>query len=178
VIESKESAPRNQRNFATVWAELEYLCGKIHHWLYERHEKSSAGRFRNRLNRVLTRLPQNDLAILREEGWSLLHELQNEIALAIQHRKREIQLLERLHESVRHSIDAGEYDATMGASIIAKWDSTALKKRRTILDALTRREGRPGQTSNSKLRRNGIAATGRRKSHSPKDRSIGRKRPA
>ncbi|HUY36969.1 MAG TPA: hypothetical protein VMV69_29895 [Pirellulales bacterium] len=88
------------------------------------------------MKRVLEELPQNDAAIVREEGLALLHELNNDIARALRHRAREIQLTERLHDSVRESRQAGEYDERMGASILAGRDAKVLRQRRAILKAL------------------------------------------
>jgi hypothetical protein len=82
---------------------------------------------------MLKRLPANELAILREEAMALLHELQGQRTEAIEHRQREIQLTERLHKSVLRSVQAGDYDERMAASILAAHDDAALKERRTIL---------------------------------------------
>ncbi len=171
------SKPRKtQKKFATVWSELEYLCGKIHHWLYERCDKSSAKRFQSRLSEVLTKLPENDLAILREEGLALLHELKSEIAQAIRHRKKEIRLIERLHDSVKKSVDSREYDAEMGASILANRDATILQKRRDILTALKADEAL--KKSNPKPSRKTHASVARHSSSLPKGRPSRQKRPA
>ena len=137
---------------------------------------SPARRFQSRLHAVLNALPENRLAILREEGWALLHELEGELAAAIEHRKKEIRLIERLHESVKLSIDGGKYDAAVGDSILEKWDAGALKERRDILKALLLKNGRRG--AGTKVRRNGIDDAARSRSHSSKHRAAGRKRPA
>src|SRR5947207_4721399 len=89
--------PITQRHFANSWSELHYLCGKIRYWLYGRGQRGKAERYLNRLERVLRRVPENDSAILRQEGLALLYELKGRLGEAIAHRKREIQLMERLH---------------------------------------------------------------------------------
>jgi hypothetical protein len=166
------------RRFQTIWGELEYLCEKVHRGLYEKRDASTARRMQGRLSRVLNLLPENGIAILREEGWALFHELQEDFAVAIQHRKREIRLIERLHESVKHSIESGEYDAKMGDSILEKWDVAALQKRREILDFLSDVRRRPAGTSKPRVRRTGMTDSGQSGLHSSKDRTMGRKRPA
>jgi hypothetical protein len=88
------------------------------------------------LERILHQLPDNDLAILRQEGLALLHELKGQRRGAIEHRQREIQLTERLRKSVLKSVQAGDYDERMGASILATRDGAALEERRAILRAL------------------------------------------
>ncbi|MGH7140186.1 MAG: hypothetical protein ACREHD_30985, partial [Pirellulales bacterium] len=99
----------------------------------------AARRYRRRLEKSIGELPDNDLAILREEAMALLHELADEIPQAIQHREREIELIERLHKSVRESIEAGQYDDCMGSSIVAGWDMPILDERRKILCGLRAR---------------------------------------
>src|SRR5262249_50107263 len=101
------------KRFGTIWGELAYVCKRIHHRWYVKNDKASAKRYLSWLERVLKGLPENDLAILREEGLAWLHQLRGELGLAIDHRQREIQLVERLHSSVRQSVSAGVYDENM-----------------------------------------------------------------
>jgi hypothetical protein len=108
--------------------------------LYERDDLTSARKYQNQLKYVLDNLPKNSLAILRAEGLALLHELRGETSIAIKHRKREIKLMERLHASVQKSIQAGDYDAAMGASILWHWNHAALKARQGILRDLQEQE--------------------------------------
>ena len=89
--------PRTQRKFRTIWGELEYLCKKIHHWLYVKNDRFSARRFLHRLERLLEKLPKNDLALLQAEGLALVNTLQGDKNKAIKYRKREIELMEDLH---------------------------------------------------------------------------------
>jgi hypothetical protein len=89
--------PPTQRRFATIWGELSYLCRKVHYWLYARKQRARAEHYLARLEGVLRDLPENDLAIIREEGLALACELKGELDDAITHREREIQLIHRLH---------------------------------------------------------------------------------
>jgi hypothetical protein len=130
---ANQQPPKTQRRFGTIWGELEYVCKRIHYWLYRRKSPSSARRCLSRLERILNQLPDNDLAILREEGLALLHELKGQRRGAIEHRQREIQLTERLRKSVQKSVHAGDYDERMGESILANRDGAALEERRAIL---------------------------------------------
>jgi hypothetical protein len=124
--------PKTQRSFANGWAELDYICNKASYWLYARSQKAKAVRYSRRLEKVLGKLPENDLAILREEGLALLHELQGNIGEAIVHRKREIQLMNRLH---REALSV-KYSANTKAYMLQDRDDSALNRRRAILEEL------------------------------------------
>lgn len=140
MIRSKCESPRNSAACSRIWGDLEAVCRTIHVSLYKKHNKTLVKRHQPQLEQILARLPKNGLAILREEGAALLHELKNEHASAIEHRKREIRLIERLQESVRKSIAAGDYDRQMGGSILEGRDSDALDARRAILRSLEERK--------------------------------------
>src|SRR6266478_3262038 len=98
MILKKSKPPATQRRFASPWAELDYLCKKIHYWLYSRNNRVRAARYEVRLEQVLNDVPKNDVAIIRHEGLALLHELRDELSKAILFRTREIELIERLHQ--------------------------------------------------------------------------------
>jgi hypothetical protein len=140
----------HQKSLGNVWGKLDYVCKKIHYLLYEKNDKTSAKHFQSRLQGILDTLPKGDLAILRAEGLALLHELKGEKSTAIQCRKTELKLIERLHDSVHKSVDAGDYDAKMGASILRNWDAAELKVRQAILKALEEEEA---QKHNGAVRR-------------------------
>jgi len=72
--QEKNSPPATRRSFATIWGELDYLCKKIHFWLYTRKQTRNAARYLNRLERVLREVPENDIAIVRQEGLALLYQ--------------------------------------------------------------------------------------------------------
>lgn len=124
--------PTTQRRFASAWSELDYLCKKIHYWLYTRKQRQRAERYVRRLERVLGELPENDLAIVRAEGWALLCELRGETTDAIAHREREIQLTERLH---REAAVPG-VAATTRKFMLRGRDRGTLSERRAILRRL------------------------------------------
>jgi hypothetical protein len=124
--------PGNQRTFANSWSELDYLCKKVSFWLHTRPQKTKAEHYTDRLQRVLRALPNNDMAIVREEGLALLFELQGEIGKAIAHRKREIELMERLQadaQSPRSAVNTKTF-------MLRSRESTDLQKRRAILETL------------------------------------------
>jgi hypothetical protein len=81
------------------------------------------------------------MALVREEGLAWFHQLRNEVELAIPHRKQEIQLIERFHESVRQSVSDGGYDENMAKSILRGRDLACLQERRAILKTLVEEEG-------------------------------------
>jgi hypothetical protein len=124
--------PATQRRFGNTWGELAYLCRKIRYWLYTRKDRTRATYYRERLERVLHDLPENDLAIVRAEGHALLCELKGELGAAIAHREREIRLTEKLH---REAHAPGYADGTR-AYMLQDRDETALQERRAIVEAL------------------------------------------
>jgi hypothetical protein len=130
--------PVTRRTFASIWGELDYLCKKLSYWLYTRDQKSRAERYLNRLKRVLRDLPENDHAIIREEGLSLLHELKGELGGAITHREREIQLMERLHREAH----LPRYKDSTRAYMLRDRDKSVLQQRRKILEALEKERAR------------------------------------
>jgi hypothetical protein len=136
MMNGEHKPPRVRKKFGTIWGELDYLCKRIHYWWYTRRGKASAKRYLSRLERVLNELPENDLAIVREEGLAWLHQLKGENSLAIPHRQREIELMELAHEDVRQSVKAGRYDESMATSILAGRDAACLEERRAMLEAL------------------------------------------
>ena len=124
--------PVNQRRFAGIWAELDYLCKKISFWLYTKRRRSRAEHYLDRLNVILEKLPDNDVAILRWEAHALSCELRHEYGEASKHRKREIQLIERLHrEAQRPGIDARTKNYMLQGR-----DRVALEQRRSHLQEL------------------------------------------
>src|SRR5437763_1683269 len=101
MLMKKSRPPSTQRSFGNEWAELDYLCRKVRFWLYQRKDRTRALYYRDRLLGVLDKLPANEMAIIREEGFALAHELDGKIEEAIEHRSREIALMERLHRETQ-----------------------------------------------------------------------------
>ena len=132
MIVKKNKPPITQRSFANVWGELDYLCKKIRHWLYARKQKAKAKRYVDRLEQVLSDLPGNDMAIIREEGLALLCELEGKVDEAIAHRKREVQLMERLHKVAR----SPSYAESTRTYMLRNRDTAALNERQAILESL------------------------------------------
>jgi hypothetical protein len=109
----------------------------------------------------MKQLPENDLAIIRQEGAALLSELKNDYDSAIQYRKKEIELTERAQKSVQESVDRGDYDARTAAWILQDRDSKALEERRAILRALEQQmDHRPNRNGLNKFGRRAINARG------------------
>src|ERR1700683_5140139 len=132
MIQTKRKPPSTRRTFVNSWGELEYLCKKVAFWLYVRKQPAAANRFLNRLEHVLRQVPNRDMAIVRHEGLALLHELNGEIGDAIAHRKKEITLMQRLHNeaySPNCSAETRDY-------MLRDRDEVALQERQDILDRL------------------------------------------
>jgi hypothetical protein len=148
MIRKKSIPPLTRRSFASIWDELDYLCKKIHYWLYTRKEKGRAERYLERLERALHDLPENDIAILRQEGLALLCQLKGRIGESISYRGREIELMEGLH---REAQSPGYAESTR-AYMLRDRDTAELQERRAILAALLAESSR--QTG-SAIRRSG-----------------------
>jgi hypothetical protein len=132
MLTEETGRPRTQRHFANDWEELAYLCRKIRYWLYKERRRDKAQRFLVRLEQVLRRLPKNGIAIVQEEGWALLHELKGQIRKAIPHRRREIDLMRRLHKEARSAKYA---DGTV-AYMLQERNTSDLEERQAILETL------------------------------------------
>jgi len=130
--DKKVEPPMTQRKFASPWGELNYLCMKIRYWLYTRKQKPGAERYLQRLERVLGDVPENDLAIIREEGFALLCELQGSIDKAIAHLKREVELMKRLHREAQ----SPQYDVSTRAYMLRDRDVADLQERWAIIELL------------------------------------------
>ena len=141
MIQKRTKPPTTRRSFVNPWGQLDYLCKKIHYWLYIRDQKLRAARYAERLERILCDLPKNDIAIIREEGLALLCELRGKIREAVAHRRREIRLTERLHEEAQ----SPKYTASTRAYMLRGRDSTALAERRAILEELEKRAARQSE---------------------------------
>lgn len=129
----KEHAPpRTRRTFTNGWDELDYLCKKIRYWLYLEKRSDKARRYLDRLERILKALPKNRAAILREEGLGLLYELRGEASKAIKHRRREIELMQQLHEHAR----SARYSDSTAAYMLRGRGKSDLEDRQAILKAL------------------------------------------
>ncbi len=139
MLQKKTMAPTTRRRFASGWNELDYLCNKMSYWLYTRKQKSGAERYLKRLELVLRALPENNVAIIRAEALSLQNELKGNIDGAIAYRKREIELIEKLHQDAH----ASKYSDKTRAYMIQGRDVSDLEKRREILDSLQKAKALP-----------------------------------
>jgi hypothetical protein len=144
MIRKNPKPPTTQRSFANHWGELDYVCKKINYWLHIQANRARAEHYLGRLERILHRLPENEMAIIREEGWALACELQGKIGDAIVHRRREIQLMERLHKEAR----SPKYAETTIAYMLRDRDTIVLQHRRAILESL--KKTKSAQTGNGR----------------------------
>jgi hypothetical protein len=133
----KHDKPSERRiRIANIWAELERVCERIHYCWYTKGDRTLARRYLGRLDRILKKLPDNDMAIIREEGAAWSHQLKGENVAAIRHRQREIRLIEMLHEDVRRNAEAGKYDQDTIAYALQRRDLKHLDERRAMLNVL------------------------------------------
>jgi hypothetical protein len=126
---------RSRKKFGPIWGELDYLCRQVHHRMFVRRDKEFALSLLGRLERILSELPEGDLAIMRQEGLALYHHLKGEVSLAIEHRKREIELAELLQKDVRESVSNGRYRPGTAANVLGRWTADGVAERRMILES-------------------------------------------
>ncbi len=126
-----ESNQRQER--LPPWAKLAALCRRIHQKLYVKRDLASALHEVDLLDRLLDDIPHDDNeAVAKQEAMALSCELRNDIPGAIKHRKREIELIEKLHEDVHiHDYDERTRDWTLQHR-----DLNVLRERRALLKLL------------------------------------------
>jgi len=115
-----------------VWRKLADVCEVLRQLMYEDRDLAKAKMQLPKLEALLEQLPDNDVAIIRAEGFALLHELKDEPEQAIEYRRREIELMEVLHQSVR---DNNQDDKTK-RWILNGRDTNDLELRKAIILAL------------------------------------------
>lgn len=93
----KTKTARTRRKFYHEWDEIDYLYMKILDWFYGKGNRRKTLPFCDRLQALLEKTPGAHEAIFGEECWSLVCEVQGDLAGAIAHREREIELIKRLH---------------------------------------------------------------------------------
>ncbi len=113
---NRENKPTvNGLGRAAEWDLLAHLCKRIHYWFYVRKDATTARRYLGRQSRVLKKLPESELAIIRQEALAWYHQLRGESSYAIKQRKREIRLIEFLHDDVQRNLANGRYDEKTAA---------------------------------------------------------------
>jgi len=104
----KTKAPPVRRQFANAWDEINYLRDKVLFWLYQREKPEKALPFAKRLQQLLGRADAKQEAILGQECRSLAFETVGNLAKAIEHRQKEIDLIRRLQE-ISHGTPSEHY---------------------------------------------------------------------
>jgi hypothetical protein len=99
----KTEPPPQRRKFAGARDEMDYLYHKLLYWLYERQDRARARAFGERLARLLSQVSPAHDAIFPEECRSLICEAREDLRGAISHRATEIRLINRLHDTARHT---------------------------------------------------------------------------
>jgi hypothetical protein len=93
----KTKPPLDRHEFANEWDEIGYLYDKLLYWLYQRADAGKARPYAERLERLLAKADPDHDAIFGEECWSLVNEATGNLRKAIQHRKKAISLIRKLH---------------------------------------------------------------------------------
>jgi hypothetical protein len=93
----KVKPPPHRRKFANEWDEIRYLYDKLLYWLYQRGDRGRARPYAERLECLLRKADPDHNSILGEECWSLVYETKCDLPKAIEHRNKEIDLIQRMH---------------------------------------------------------------------------------
>jgi hypothetical protein len=138
MTETDRESQSPRKKLASVWGELSTICRTVHTQLHVRGNRTGALALLGRLERILRELPRSNVAIILQEGLALYYQLRGEIGLAIEHRKKEIKLTERLQKSVRRSVSEGRYDERFAERLLrdCRRDTANLEERRAILRSL------------------------------------------
>ncbi|HEV2968523.1 MAG TPA: tetratricopeptide repeat protein [Pirellulales bacterium] len=124
---------RSRRKFTGPWDEIKYLRGKLLHWFYERGDRRRAREICRRLAPLLKKVANDRESILRQECWSIVYEVREDFDKAIEHRRREIELMKMLLDEAERSPQKSE---------ILKWcDYSDLSDRLDLLAILYRDAG-------------------------------------
>ena len=133
-----EEKPPSRRQIADAkrGAELDRVCRRVHESWYKNKDRNSGERFMCELDRILKKLPENDMAILRQDALALFDQLQGDNVCAIKHRQEEIRLIEQLHDDVRRNLDSGKYTQSTAEYVLEGRDVKNLNERRAMLRAI------------------------------------------
>src|SRR5262245_38457913 len=127
--------PSARRKFSSVWQEIDYLYERVAHWFCHARDRKRAAPFADRLAALLKQEAHAGPTPFTEGAWSLLHELDGDLAAAIVHRENEIRLLKRLFAV---AIARSSFDL-----VLAYYDYQDLVDRLGMLAALYRKIRRP-----------------------------------
>jgi hypothetical protein len=133
-----DSFPPTRRAFAHEWDEIEYLYYKMLYWAYGRNDDRRAGRFSNRLQRLLDRFDPDCKAILGESARALIADVNGKPEDAIRFRSREIELMEkliRMGPPADYQLGPEDVSDRMDLLAIHYWDAGNLRKARETLEA-------------------------------------------
>lgn len=126
-----------QRRHAGVSHEIGELYDKLVYWLYERQQPQRAKTYARRLQAILPKHESELGDIFAYELRSLFHESVGDTSEAIAHRKREIDLIRRLHQIGK--------DTAYESLVNRQYDYTDLRDRLIILAMLYRDDGNADQ---------------------------------
>jgi len=85
-----------------------------------------------RLQALLEDLPTTDEAIIRAEAFAIYYELRQEPEQAIAYRRREVELMQKLHQHIR----THKYDAKTKQALLYGREVRDLEERKAIIVAL------------------------------------------
>jgi hypothetical protein len=94
--------PLVERASASSWREVRDLYHQLLRVLYEKEDARRARLLADRMESLLADADPDQEAILGQECRSLIHEARGDLRRAIQHRKKEVALIRKLHELSRH----------------------------------------------------------------------------
>jgi len=106
----KNAPEPTRRKFGGDWDRVLYYYYKILYWFYPLRNRSRAAKFCRSLEPVLKRVANKHEAIMGEECWSLLYEVQGDFEKAILYRRSEIRLIKKVQRIDPKMKDYGPVD--------------------------------------------------------------------
>lgn len=133
-----KKSSKNRLSIVKKWGKLSLLCERMRFSWYVKHDARMSKRLARNIGQVLKDLPQSRLAIIRQEALALVNEVNGDIQSAIKHRKREIELIGRLHHEVEKSLQQRKTTKKMANRILGSRSARGLQKRQAIVQKLER----------------------------------------
>src|SRR6476620_7230992 len=93
-------SPRNGKDFLNSWDEIRHHHYWIIYWFYGYDNQTQALRHCRHLKPLLEKVANRHESILGEECWSIVSEVEGELARAIEYREQEIRLIQELWRTV------------------------------------------------------------------------------
>lgn len=137
-IEGEWVGPPTQCDAIDLWNKLRIACEWAHYFLYVKGNIDGALRYKNIIAETIIKLPFSGDAIILFEAKALLSEMSGDFSSAILYREKEVELIERLHDSI-----GSDTKLDLKKALLRRRCFPDLKRRKLIMKSLSdQMEGR------------------------------------